>query len=206
MSRALVLILLLITAGCAKAPPAVVTPPAATPRLDPLQQLRQDIVAATASPGVQRASWGIVVQSLARDERLFELNPRTLLVPASAAKMISAATAGEAVGWDYRFETTLRGTGPVVDGALRGDLLVVGSGDPAIGGRAGDDLGVFVEALKNAGIRRIEGRVIGDDDSVEEPRPQLAWTWDDLGYPTGSIFGALNLAENRMVVTIGAAA
>ena len=62
------------------------------------------------------------MQSLDRDERLFELNPRTLLVPASVAKLVSVATAAEAVGWDYRFETTLRATGPVVDGVLHGDL------------------------------------------------------------------------------------
>ena len=100
------------------------------------------------------------------------------------------------------YTTTLRATGPITDGVLRGDLLVVGSGDPSIGGRAGDDLSAWVEALKAAGIRRIEGRVIGDDDLVDEPRPQLAWAWDDLGYTTGALFGALNLAENRSTVTI----
>jgi D-alanyl-D-alanine carboxypeptidase/D-alanyl-D-alanine-endopeptidase (penicillin-binding protein 4) len=123
-------------------------------------------------------------------------------VPASVAKLVSVATAADAVGWDYRYTTTLRATGPIADGVLRGDLLVVGSGDPSIGGRAGDDLAAWVEALKAAGIRRIEGRVIGDDDLVDEPRPQLAWAWDDLGYTTGALFGALNLAENRSTVTI----
>ena len=153
-------------------------------------------------PGVARASWGIVVASLDRNERLVELNPRTLLVPASSAKLVSVATAAEAVGWDYRYVTTMRATGPLVDGTLRGDLLVVGSGDPSIGGRGGDDLSTWVEGLKAAGVRRIEGRIIGDDDSVEEPRPQLSWAWDDLGYTTGALFGALNLNENRTVATI----
>ncbi len=189
---------LLISTACARTPPSV--QPAAP--VDPLQQLRNDIDTAVRSPGVQRGAWGIVVHSLARDERLYERNPGTLLVPASALKIVSAATAAEAVGWDFRFETTLRATGDIVDGTLYGDLLVVGSGDPAIGGRAGDDLGAWVHALKSQGIRRIAGRVIGDDDAVEEPRPQLAWAWDDLGYTTGAIFGALNLGENRMVVTV----
>jgi len=143
-----------------------------------------------------------VVHSLDRNERLYELNPRTLLVPASVAKLVSAATAADAVGWDYRFTTTLRATGPVADGVLTGDLLIVGSGDPSIGGRAGDDLSILVDAVKAAGIRRITGRIIGDDDGVEEPRPQLAWAWDDLGYTTGALFGALNLGENRMTVTV----
>jgi serine-type D-Ala-D-Ala carboxypeptidase/endopeptidase (penicillin-binding protein 4) len=152
--------------------------------------------------GVGRATWGIAVQSLDRRERLFELNPAILLVPASVAKLVTVATAADAVGWDYRYTTTLRSTGAVVDGVLRGDLLVVGSGDPSIGGRAGDDFSSWVQGLTAAGVRRIEGRIIGDDDAVEEPRPQLAWAWDDLGYTTGALFGALNLGENRTSVTI----
>lgn len=153
-------------------------------------------------PGVQRATWGIAVQSLARNERLFDLNPRTLMVPASVAKLVSVATAVDAVGWDYRFTTTLRANGPIEGGALHGDLLVVGSGDPAIGGRGGDDFTAWVDALKSAGIHRIDGRIIGVDDSYEEPRPGFAWSWDDLGYSTGAIFGALNLAENRLTITV----
>src|SRR5687767_15567756 len=153
-------------------------------------------------PGVQRAAWGIVVHSLDRNERLFELNPRTLLVPASTAKLVALASAVDAVGWDHRYETVVRGSAPIVDGVLQGDLLVVGSGDPSIAGRAGGELATWVAALRTTGLRRIDGRVIGDDDTIEEPRPQLAWAWDDLGYPTGAIFGALNYAENRMTVTV----
>jgi len=153
-------------------------------------------------PGVQRAAWGIVVHSLDRNERVFEMNPRTLLVPASTAKLVSLASAADAVGWDYRYETVVRASAPIIDGTIQGDLLVVGSGDPSIGGRAGGQLSIWVDALKAQGLRRIDGRVIGDDDAVEEPRPQLAWAWDDLGYTTGALFGALNLAENRMEITV----
>ena len=153
-------------------------------------------------PGVQRATWGIAVQSLERNERLFDLNPQALMVPASTTKLVSVATAVDAVGWTYQFTTTLRGSGPIEDGVLRGDLLVVGSGDPAIGGRGGDDLSAWIAALKAAGIHRIDGRVVGVDDSYEEPRPGFAWSWDDLGYSTGAIFGALNVAENRLTVTV----
>jgi D-alanyl-D-alanine carboxypeptidase/D-alanyl-D-alanine-endopeptidase (penicillin-binding protein 4) len=192
----------LLAVACSKAPPAL---PVA-PSLDATQQLRADLLATTRAPGVARAAWGIVVQSLDRNERLFELNPRTLLVPASTAKLVSAATAVDAVGWDYRFETTLRTNGAIADGTLSGDLFIVGSGDPAIGGPGGDDVEAWIDALKAQGIRRIDGRVIGDDDAVEEPRPALAWTWDDLGYPTGALFGALNFAENRMAVIVTPAA
>jgi D-alanyl-D-alanine carboxypeptidase/D-alanyl-D-alanine-endopeptidase (penicillin-binding protein 4) len=187
--------------SCAKRPPS--TPQSiAKPRPDPIAQLRQDILSATNGPGVTRGVWGIALYSLDRQEQLFELSPRALLVPASSAKIVTVATAAEAVGWNYRYTTTLRATGPIVDGVLKGDLLAVGSGDPSIGGPAGDDLSTWSEGLKAAGVRRIDGRIIGDDDSFEEPRPQLAWAWDDLGYTTGAVFGALNMAENRTVITI----
>ena len=188
----------LASASCAKAPPQ----PASAPRIDPAQQLRTEITAATALPGVRRASWGIAVQSLSTGERLFELNPRLLLVPASAAKLVAVATAVDAVGWDYRFVTTLRAAGPVSDGVLHGDLLVVGSGDPALGGRGGDEISTWVAGLTDAGIHRIDGRIVGVDDAFEEPRPGFGWSWDDLGYATGAIFGALNLGENRMPVVV----
>ena len=200
-SSALVLCLLTFDLlSCARAPVRLSPPP-----LAPLQQLTQDIAAVTSSPGVQRATWGIVVHSLDRDERIFDLNPRTLLVPASTVKLVSLATAIDAVGWNFRFDTVVRATAPLVDGTLHGDLLVVGSGDPSVGGRAGQELSIWVDALKALGLRRIDGRIIGDDNPLEEPRPQLAWAWDDLGYSTGTLFGALNLAENRMTVTVNPA-
>jgi D-alanyl-D-alanine carboxypeptidase/D-alanyl-D-alanine-endopeptidase (penicillin-binding protein 4) len=187
--------------GCAKAAPALV------PAAEPLNQLRQKITGITGLPGVQRAAWGIAVQSLDRAERVFELNPRTLLVPASTAKLVAVASAAATVGWEYQFQTEVRATAPAIDGTIHGDLVVVGSGDPSIGGRGGADLSSWVAALKAQGIRRIDGRIIGDDDAIEEPRPQLAWAWDDLGYTTGALFGALNLAENRLsvIVTPGSA-
>ena len=223
MSRAhlALLVALFTSASCgAKSPPTVVPPstpaavaapaipttgaaPATVPApVDAVQRLRADLLAATQLQGVQRGSWGIVVHSLDRDERLFELNPHALLIPASTAKLVSAASAVAAVGWDYRFETSLRTDGAIVGGALTGDLVIVGSGDPSIGGRGGDDFTAWVDALKALGIRRIDGRIIGDDQAIEQPRPALAWTWDDLGYPTGALFGALNFAENRTTVTV----
>jgi D-alanyl-D-alanine carboxypeptidase/D-alanyl-D-alanine-endopeptidase (penicillin-binding protein 4) len=144
----------------------------------------------------------VVAYSLTRRQPLFELNPQTLLVPASTTKLLSAASAYESVGWDYRFETTVWATGPIVGGTLKGDLLVAGTGDPSFDSRGFAGVDDWATALTELGILRIEGRIIGDDDAVEEPRPALAWAWDDLGYSSGVLFGALNTSENRLTVTI----
>jgi D-alanyl-D-alanine carboxypeptidase/D-alanyl-D-alanine-endopeptidase (penicillin-binding protein 4) len=166
------------------------------------RQLANDLQKLTISDGVRRGLWGVIVYSLDRRQHLFDLNPQALLVPASTAKLLSVASAYEAVGWNYRFQTTVWATGPIVDGTLKGDLVVSGSGDPSIASRGFSPLEDWVTALKELGVQTIDGRVIGDDDAIEEPRPSLAWAWDDLGYPTGAVFGALNAEENRMTVTV----
>ena len=79
------------------------------------------------------------------------------------AKVVSTAGAIDTVGWQYRFETPVRVVGEVRDGVLHGDLLVVGAGDPSIGGRGGRDLGAWVDLLRGAGIQSIDGRIIGID-------------------------------------------
>ena len=187
-------------AGASQAAPLSPSPPA-TLSASPVLQLQEDITAITRSPGVERAVWGVVVQSLDRAERLVELNPRTLLVPASAAKLLAVANAAAAVGWDFRFSTELRRTGTIRRGVLRGDLVVIGAGDPSIGGRGGTGLEEWIAAVKAAGIERIDGRVIANDDALEEPRPGLGWAWDDLG-TSGTLYGALNFQENRLPVTV----
>ena len=208
---ALCILHLALLASCARTPPQTVpgapagtaSPTVAVPApRTALSTLQTDILALTQSPGVRRGTWGIVVHSLDRHERLFELNPHSLLVPASIVKLLSVATAVDAVGWDYRFATTVGVSGSVIDGVLRGDIVIDGTGDPSLGGRGGEDIGLFVDAIRAAGISRIEGRIIGRDDLLEDARPALAWAWDDLGYPSGALFGALNYAENRTVVRI----
>ena len=78
---------------------------------------------------------------------------------------------------------------------LNGDLVLRGSGVPATLGEGGTDLASAVrDALIERGIARITGRIIGDDNAVEEPRPGLAWSWDDPGTATGALY-ALRGAE-----------
>jgi serine-type D-Ala-D-Ala carboxypeptidase/endopeptidase (penicillin-binding protein 4) len=56
--------------------------------------------------------------------------------------------------------------------------------------------------LRDRGVSRIDGRVIADDDCVEEPRPGFAWSWEDLAYTYGALPGALNFAENKLALIV----
>jgi D-alanyl-D-alanine carboxypeptidase/D-alanyl-D-alanine-endopeptidase (penicillin-binding protein 4) len=46
-------------------------------------------------------------------------------------KLLTLAAAVDRFGWDYRFETRFAASAPVDSGVLRGDLFIIGGGDPA---------------------------------------------------------------------------
>jgi|GEM_PF-7094674 len=60
-------------------------------------------------------------------------------VPASTVKLLTAARALEVFDADHRFTTEVHATGPVEDGVVEGDLVLVGGGDPVLGEPWQDD-------------------------------------------------------------------
>ncbi len=99
-------------------------------------------------------------------------DPDLPVTPASTNKLLTAAAALRLLGPDYRHVTRAYAVGEVTDGVLAGDLLLVGSGDPALASPRYaqevyparphtpiDDLAAAVEAN---GISEITGAVRGD--------------------------------------------
>jgi D-alanyl-D-alanine carboxypeptidase/D-alanyl-D-alanine-endopeptidase (penicillin-binding protein 4) len=171
----------------------------------PLDRLAGDLDAALAAPALRSAVVGVKVQSLDTGAVLYALNPDTLLVPASNTKILTTAIAAERLGWDFRFTTRLETAAPVLDGVLRGDLVVVGGGDPTMNDEFGGSAAVFdawAAAMRAAGITRIEGRIVGDDSAFEEMPYGQGWSWDDFAYGYQAPFGALQIDENLVDVAI----
>ena len=130
-----------------------------------------------ADPDLPSAIWGIVVRD-ARDGRvLLSRNADKNLLPASTLKLFTTATALDALGPTFRYTTRLYHLGTVrPDGTLDGDLVIRGSGDPTFGSEGhGDPLKAWAEALYEAGVRRVEGRLVGDDDAFEDARYGEGW-------------------------------
>ena len=133
--------------------------------------LASDLDAIFAAPVLARALVGIRIESLRTGEVLYQRNSEKLVVPASNMKILTMSVAAERLGWDHRFETTLEAAGAIDGGTLQGDLIVTGSGDPSIGSPDAKPARLFDEwadALRKAGIRRIDGRLIGDDNAFDD--------------------------------------
>src|SRR5439155_3804974 len=120
-----------------------------------------------SDPVLARALVGVRVESLGTGELLYARDSGKLVMPASNMKLLTMSVAAQRLGWDFTYETRLETAGVIEDGTLHGDLVVVGGGDPSIGAQDFDTAPLFREwadALWQAGVRRIDGRLIGDDN------------------------------------------
>ena len=126
-------------------------------------------------------------------EMLEVLRPLLRQPPASTAKAMTALYALDRLGPDHRFVTRVVATGPVREGRVEGDLVLVGGGDPTLDT---DGLGALAASVKAAGIHEVAGRF-----AVWPGRlPQIVEI-DPLQPPHvayNPAVGALNLNYNRV--------
>ena len=189
--------LLLLAAGCA---PAVRGAPA--PARAPLAAALDSVFADTA---FARARWGVLVRDPRSGEVLYRRDADQMFLPASNMKVVTGAAALEALGPDYRYRTAVLAGGPVERGVLRGDLVVVGSGDPTVSARFGGARAVFrawADSLRARGVTRVEGRVVGNDDVFDDVPLGSGWAWDDLDAAYAAEIGGLELNEGIVEVRV----
>ncbi len=154
----------------------------------------RQIDALLAEPWLKGGIQGVIVQSLRDGTTWYERNADLLFMSASNEKLLTSAAVLNALGPDWKFVTTLQRTGSVdADGTLHGDLYLHGGGDPLLDDK---DLDALVQSAKDAGIRRVEGRVVGDDSRFDSQRYGDSWEWDDMPYYYSAQISGLNLDEN----------
>jgi D-alanyl-D-alanine carboxypeptidase/D-alanyl-D-alanine-endopeptidase (penicillin-binding protein 4) len=111
--------------------------PAAAPLVAPLPEA---ITAIITEPKYGFARWGIHVADRQTGETIYDLRGDERFLAASTTKLYPGAAALAAYGSDYRFETPIYRTGDIdADGTLAGNLVLVASGDPTMGGRTTPD-------------------------------------------------------------------
>ena len=149
------------------------------------------------------ASVGLAVVEVATGRVVMQHRGSKSAVPASVMKLTTTATALAELGPDFKFQTDLCYTGSIVDGELRGDVVIVGGGDPTLGAGRPDGapdleqlLARWVGVLHEAGIRSVTGRVVGDEHQLPGAEPNANWQWDDIGNYYGAGAGGLMINDN----------
>jgi D-alanyl-D-alanine carboxypeptidase/D-alanyl-D-alanine-endopeptidase (penicillin-binding protein 4) len=164
--------------------------------------LRQKLTAHVSQERFDPATWGVQIVSLDSGKTLFETNAHELLKPASNAKTFSGALALDVLGPNFRIKTSLLSkASPNAAGVLNGDLIIYGRGDPTFAARFQENtytnlFSRMIQAFRRAGIKQIEGDLIGDDTFFTGPPYGANWTWDDLQYYYGAEVSALTFQDN----------
>lgn len=126
------------------------------------------------------------------------------MIPASSLKVLITGIALKKLGKDYRFKTELAYDGIITaDGTLEGNLIIRGYGDPTLGSHHFAKaethdivLKKWTAAIKKAGIKKIEGYIIGDASYFSTQVDGRTWLWEDLGNYYGAGAWGLNFHEN----------
>ena len=190
-------------------------PAAPSAQSPPASSLTRRLDGILDDPALPTLLWGAYVADAATGEVLYARNADLPLIPASNLKLVTTAAALDVLGPDHRFETALYFDGDESQpDTLRGDLVLVGGGDPSLGSRAlrraeaprgqasayGDDpFTAWAEALARQGVRRIEGRLIGIDDALADEPYAPGWDLDHVvraewAQPAGGLSYGDNLA------------
>lgn len=157
----------------------------------------------TNHPITGNANMSVLIQNLSTGEVIESYRPDHVVPPASVMKLLTTGAALESLGADYRFPTTLEYSGSIEKGVLRGNLYIRGSCDPSLGwkGRTGF-LDRWVSAIRQAGIRRIEGAVVADMTMLDGEAQNPSWLCEDAGnYYAPGVF-ALNYYGNTMNIVL----
>jgi len=156
------------------------------------------------------ASVSLTVLDAKTGEQVFAANPNMGLATASTLKTITTITAFNLLGKDFQYQTRFGYTGSIAaDGALNGDVIIKGAGDPTLGSWRYEEtheshiLALMVGALQKAGIKKINGRIIGDDSVFGSQSIPEGWIWMDLGNYYGAGTSGLCWRENQFDIKLG---
>ncbi|MGB8510396.1 MAG: D-alanyl-D-alanine carboxypeptidase/D-alanyl-D-alanine-endopeptidase, partial [Pyrinomonadaceae bacterium] len=176
-----------------------------------LEELRARIAEITGRAEFAPAHIGVKVASLDTGRVLYEEGAGKWMQPASNMKLYTVAAALDRFGPDYRFVTSVYAPArPDRMGTVRGDLIVYGRGDPTYATRfnpdAPDDyyhgIDELATRIASAGVRRVEGDLVGDESYLDGSPVAPGWEWDDLQWWYGAELSALTVNDNSVDLTV----
>ena len=224
----LFLLLLCLTAvPLAAQVPTPTGSPSPTPTLAPnavpsLPELQDRIRQHLARSEVRRGRVGVKIVSLNSGRVVFENDAEKYFMPASNMKNFTVATALERLTPDYRFVTSVyAATPPDAGGTIKGDLRIFGRGDVSMSpaffaqvqttgdaAKASSESAFYigidrlVDRIIQAGVKRVEGGLVGDESYFTGNPIPWTWEWDDLQGYYGTEISALPINDNAVDLSV----
>jgi D-alanyl-D-alanine carboxypeptidase/D-alanyl-D-alanine-endopeptidase (penicillin-binding protein 4) len=193
----------LLVTGAASGPPH-------GPSSSEVARLGQDLKGLLGTAHWRHALWSVLVVSLDHGDTLFAQDPDSAVAPASNMKLLTTAAALRKLGPDFRFRTYLVTDGTVEEGVLHGDLVLYGTGDPGLSDRFFPSRTTAFERLADdlaaAGVRVVDGDLVGDASYLPGPLRPAGWDSADLNDHFAPAISALSFNENVVSIRVQAAA
>ncbi len=179
------------------------TPPPKPANANELKQRIYQMIRNSAA--AQNGKVGVYIQVLKTGRVVYSENALKPMIPASNLKVVTTAAALDLLGPDFRYLTELRGGAADAQGVLHGDLYLKGQGDPTmclpyVAPTA--PWKFFVKNLKDKGVRRIEGDLVGDDSAFDREYIGQGWFDRYLLDSYAAPVSALSLNSNVVELTI----
>jgi len=189
--------------------PEKTSTPTATPTpAQTLDELQSKIRQRMFDPEVRRGRVGIKIVSLNTGKVIFENDAEKYFMPASNMKNFTVATAMERLTPDFRFVTSVYANSrPDSTGTVKGDLRIYGRGDVSISTAFNDGdyykgIDNLVNAIAAAGVKRVDGSIVGDESYFKGFAIPEGWEWDDLQWYYGAGVSALPINDNAVDLSI----
>ena len=157
---------------------------------------------------LMRGRVGVKVMSLTTGKTIYERNADKYFMPASNMKSFSVAAAIDQLSPNFRFVTSVYANAkPDASGTVRGNLIVYGRGDPSISTSFNDGdyykgIDALVQKIAQAGVKRIEGSLVGDETYFNSKSIPFGWEWDDLQWYYGAEVSSLSINNNSVDLKI----
>lgn len=167
------------------------------------KQLSEAVALLEGDSQMKYALLGFYVVDQKTGAVVFDKNAKVGLAVASTQKVITSTASLDLLGTGYRYKTELAYDGTIDNGVLSGNLYLVGYGDPTLGSWRYDNtkeqllLNNWIKAIKQAGIKQINGSVVAYDKNFESQTIPGGWIWDDIGNYYGAGVSGINWRENQ---------
>ena len=140
---------------------------------------------------------GILILNPLTEDTVYSANHIVSMIPASNTKLFTTAAALSIMGGDFTLTTSLFTSDKNInDGTIDGDLYLKGYGNSVF---TKEDLESMVDELKTKGVKKVTGRIIGDDTYFDNIYTRDDWITNEVSNVRLPAISALVVDRNRKI-------
>jgi D-alanyl-D-alanine carboxypeptidase/D-alanyl-D-alanine-endopeptidase (penicillin-binding protein 4) len=140
---------------------------------------------------------GILILNPLTEDTVYSANHIVSMIPASNTKLFTTAAALSIMGGDFTLTTSLFTSDKNInDGTIDGDLYLKGYGNSVF---TKEDIESMVDELKTKGVKKVTGRIIGDDTYFDNIYTRDDWITNEVSNVRLPAISALVVDRNRKI-------